>query len=134
MRARGLTAAAAITAVGVVGAAGATHAAAPTGAARTLVLSGHVSGLFPGSTRPLVLRIRNRNAFAVRVVSTRVVVRDASSRCRSSNLRVSRFRGSLRVRARQTGTLRLLVQMTPAAPNACQRAVFPLTLTARAVR
>jgi hypothetical protein len=134
MRVRGLTAAAATAAVAVVGAAGATHAAAPSGAARTLVLTGDVMGLYPGSRRPLVLRVRNRNRFAVRVVAGHVTVRDANSRCRSANLRVSGFRGSVRVQAFGTARLRLLVRMSPSAPNACQRAVFPLILTARAVR
>ena len=96
-------------------------------------------GLFPGAKRPLRLRIRNRNRFAIKVTKVRVRIRRdlRHPRCYPRRyLRTTRFRKPVRVPAkgvRRTRT-RLKIKMRVRAPDACQRAVFPLRLKGKAVR
>jgi hypothetical protein len=98
-----------------------------------------VQGLFPGARRPLHLRIRNPNRFAIKVTEVRVHIRRdlRRPRCRPRRyLRATRLREPVRVPAnsiRRTRT-RLAIRMKASAPDACQRAVFPLRLKGKAVR
>jgi hypothetical protein len=96
-------------------------------------------GLFPGARRPLRLRIRNPNRFAIKVTKVRVRIRrdPRRPRCHPRRyLRATRLREPVRVPAksiRRTRTL-LKIKMRARAPDACQRAVFPLRLRGKAVR
>jgi hypothetical protein len=96
-------------------------------------------GLFPGARRPLRLRIRNPNRFAIKVTKVRVRIRRdlRHPRCYPKRyLLTTRFRKPVRVPAkdvRRTRT-RLKIKMRVRAPDACQRAVFPLRLKGKAVR
>jgi hypothetical protein len=95
-------------------------------------LSGHVTGLFPGQRKRLVIVVRNRGsrALRIRVVTTRV--RDASAACRASNLRVASFHGSLRVAGHRSGTIAVRASMRVDSPSACQGAVFRLAFHGQA--
>jgi hypothetical protein len=96
-------------------------------------------GLFPGAKRPLRLRIRNPNRFAIKVTKVRVRIRRDLKHpgCYPRRyLRATRLREPVRVSAkniRRTRT-RLKIRMRMSAPDACQRAVFPLRLKGKAVR
>jgi hypothetical protein len=95
-------------------------------------------GLFPGARRPLRLRIRNPSRFAIKVTKVRVQIRRDLSRPRCyprRYLRATRLREPVRVPAesmRRTRT-RLEIRMKVSAPDACQHAVFPLRIRAKAV-
>ena len=94
-------------------------------------------GLFPGATRPLRVRIRNPYRFAIKVNSIRVRIKRDPGRPRCyprRHLRATRLRVPLRLGAKAVRRTRLKVKMKVRAPDACQRAVFPLRLKGRAVR
>jgi hypothetical protein len=96
-------------------------------------------GLYPGARRPLRLRIRNPNRFAIKVTEVRVRIRPDLRRPRCyprRYLRATVLRKPVRVPARsirRTRT-RLAIKMRRRAPDACQRAVFPLSLKGKAGR
>jgi hypothetical protein len=110
------------------GALGASHRRAAAG----FRLSGHVTGLYPGQRKRLVIVVHNRGkrALRVRVITTRV--RDASRACRARNLKVASFQGSLRVRAHRSRRVAVRVSMRADSPTACQGAVFRLAFHGRA--
>jgi len=101
---------------------------------RGFTLAGHVKGLYPGARRRLVIVVRNRGRRPLRVRSVTTRVRDASAGCSGRNLRVSRFRGRVRVRARRSRRIAVSVRMLPESPAACQGAIFPLVFRGRATR
>ena len=96
-------------------------------------------GLFPGARRPLRLRIHNPNRFEIKVTKVRVQIRRDLRHpgCYPRRyLRATRLLKPVRVPAkgiRRTRT-RLRIKMMVSAPDACQRAVFPLRLRGKAVR
>lgn len=96
-------------------------------------IRGHVVGLYPGRQARLRLKITNRNSFAIRVTSIRVKVGSAPG-CAAANLRVTAFRGSLRVSPMRTRRLRRPISMSASAPDACMGARFKLTYTGTAVK
>jgi hypothetical protein len=95
-------------------------------------LSGHVTGLYPGQRKRLVIVVRNRGtrAIRVRVVTTRV--RDASRACKAKNLRVAAFHGTLRVAGHRSRRIAVRASMRADSPTACQGAVFRLAFHGRA--
>jgi hypothetical protein len=95
-------------------------------------LSGHVTGLYPGQRKRLVIVVHNRGsrALRVRVVTTRV--RDASRSCKARNLRVTAFHGSLRVAGHRSRKIAVRASMRADSPTACQGAVFRLAFRGRA--
>jgi hypothetical protein len=99
---------------------------------RLFALTGHVSGLYPGVRRQLVIVVHNRGRRPLRIRSVTTRVRNASAECRGRNLRVSRFRGRLRLKARASRRIAVSVRMLPESPPACQGAVFPLVFRGRA--
>jgi hypothetical protein len=99
---------------------------------RLLTLTGHVAGLYPGARRRLTIVVRSRTQRALRIRSVTTRVRDAGPACRRRNLRVSSFRGRLRVRPRRARRIAVTVSMRRDAPNACQGALFPLVFRGRA--
>jgi hypothetical protein len=102
-------------------------------------LRARAGGLFPGASRPLRLRIRNPNRFAIKVTEVKVQIRRDPRRpgCYPRRyLRATRLREPMRVPAkgiRRTRT-RLEIRMRVSAPDACQNAIFPLRIKAKAVR
>jgi hypothetical protein len=96
-------------------------------------------GLFPGARRPVRLRITNPNRFAIEVTKVRVRIRRDPKHpgCHPRRyLRATRLGDSVTVPARgvrRTRT-RVTIRMRVSAPDACQRAVFPLRLRGTAVK
>jgi hypothetical protein len=97
-------------------------------------LAGHVSGLYPGARRRLLIVVRNRERRPLRVGSVTTRVRDASAACSGRNLHVSRFRGRLRLAGRGSRRIAVRVWMRPESPAAWQGAVFPLVFRGWATR
>jgi hypothetical protein len=104
-------------------------------------LSGHVKGLYPGGRGRMRVTVRNpfRHAVQVRWVVARV--KDAGPSCSRHSLVTRRSKGLRPVRgggwrhtriaphsARRVG---VRVRMRRSAPDACQRARFPLRFRAR---
>ncbi|HZR12034.1 MAG TPA: hypothetical protein VFC33_02175 [Acidimicrobiia bacterium] len=97
-------------------------------------LRGEVDGLYPSATRTLAVRVDNPNAIPLRVTTVAVTVHDASPRCLATNLATSGFSGALVVPARGSDSIGVTVRMARTAPDACQDATFPLTLSAQAAK
>jgi hypothetical protein len=124
---------AAATALGGAAAEG-SHGSHRGRGAATFSLRGHVGGLFPGAEKRLVIAVHNRSRRSLRVRSITTRVRDGKRGCSAGNLRVSAFRGRLRVGAGRSRRVAVRVRMLPTAPAACQGAVFPLAFRGRATR
>lgn len=97
-------------------------------------LRGDVDGLYPGATRTLAVHVDNPNAIPIKVTTVAVTVHDASSRCLATNVFTSGFTGALVVPKRGSASIGVTVQMARSAPDACQNAMFPLVLSAQAVK
>jgi hypothetical protein len=98
-----------------------------------------VSGLYPGATRTMTVRMRNPYPFAVQVVSLRASVARATTlpACAGTpgNLVVSPGAGRrVTVPAHGGGSVAILVRMPRSVADACQGAGFRIALAARAVR
>jgi hypothetical protein len=94
-------------------------------AVSTFSISGSVTGLYPGRTRPLVLTVKNPQKVTIKVTSITTTVSNPSSGCAAANVKVSAFAGSLVVAAGKSATVTVQVTMAHSALNACQGAVFP---------
>jgi hypothetical protein len=107
---------------------GAQHTAPGTNAAGPSVssfsISGNVSGLYPGVTRPLVLKVANPQKVAITVTSIKTAVSTASATCVAANVKVSSFSGQLHIAAGAKTQVTVQVTMSHGAPNSCQGAVF----------
>jgi len=101
---------------------------------RSFTISGSVSGLYPGATRSLVLTVTNHEPFTIVVTRLVTVVNDANATCRSANLTVSNFNGSLSVPPRSTAATGVAVRMTNDAGDNCAGADFPLYFRGFATR
>jgi hypothetical protein len=101
---------------------------------RGFTLSGHVSGILPGEQRQLAITARNRGRTPLLVRSVVTHVHDPSTACSGANLQVSKFRGRLRLGARESRRIVVSVSMSTASPSACQGAVFRLSFQGRATR
>jgi hypothetical protein len=113
-----------------VGALGASHGRSPAG----FKLSGHVTGLYPGQRKRLVIVVRNRGSRTLRVRAVTTRVRDASGGCTARNLRVTAFHGALLVAGHRSRSVVVRASMRADSPTACQGAVFPLAFHGRATR
>jgi hypothetical protein len=122
--------AAALTGAAATGSLAGGHGAAPAG----FTLRGHVSGLYPGARRSLVIAVHNPGRRPLRVRSISTSVRPARRGCGAENVRVARFRGRLRVGPGATRRVRVTARMPLSSPTACQGAVFPLVFQGRATR
>ena len=91
-----------------------------------------MAGLRPGVPQRLRVRAANRTKRLLWLTSAAARVRDASPGCPASVLSVRPYRGRLKLRPRGVRTLALGVLLGAEAPDACQRARFPLRLSARA--
>jgi hypothetical protein len=99
-----------------------------------LTVGGSVRGLYPGARVRLRLTLRNRRSFPISVRSLRARPTGASDRCRSANIKIERFRGTLLVPAHGARLTVLHVTMVRSAPDGCKRAVFRLRFAARGRR
>lgn len=103
-------------------------------AIRPAVVHGHVSGLYPGARKQMRIVVRNPQTFPVRVTQVTARVSNASSTCRSRNVRIVRFTGSRAIAGHGRIRISLSSRMRRKAPNACQGLRFPVTFTATMVR
>jgi len=103
-------------------------------AAAGFKLSGHVTGLYPGQRKQLVILVHNRGQRPIRVRVITTDVRDASAACKARNLWVATFHGSLRVRGQRSRSVVVSARMRVDSPSACQGAVFRLAFHGRATR
>jgi hypothetical protein len=99
-----------------------------------LNVKGSASSLYPGGTVTLPLKVRNGTRFPVTLRKLSVKVGSASRGCPGSFLVVQPFKKKARLRTRRSKKVNVRVTMSPAAPDACQGAVFPLTYRVRGVR
>jgi hypothetical protein len=99
-----------------------------------LVLTGSTQGLYPGGRVPLLVSIRNRRRFPVRVqwLATRVVLHRRA--CAPSNVTVPRRRLRLVVPARGLRKVWLEASMRTDAPDGCKGVLFRLWFEARGRR
>ena len=102
------------------------------------VTSTPVTGLYPGATRTLTLRIKNTYAYPVKVTSVKTKLAAATTRagCAGSrtNLLVSRRGGTIAIKPKKTANVVMTVVMPSTVVNECQGATFRITFTAHAVR
>jgi hypothetical protein len=98
---------------------------------KRFTITGSATGLYPGGVGHLALRVRNPYRRHLRVRALRVRVRDASRRCRASNLSIGRFRGFVDVRPRRTAIVRLTARLAAKAPAGCSGARFPLRFSGK---
>ena len=97
-------------------------------------IGGGATGLYPGTTLPLVLTVSNPEGFRITVVSIATTVGDASGACPASYASVSAFSGHVRVPARGTATVTVSAALAHSAPDACQGAFFPFSYSGEATR
>jgi hypothetical protein len=93
-------------------------------------LHADVHGLYPNGTVTAPVRVDNPQSRPLRVLSASVTIGDASAACPASNLSAESFVGSIPVAPHSDGIVPVKVHMAATAPDACQRATFPLTLHA----
>jgi hypothetical protein len=103
----------------------------------SFTIGGTLGDLYPGLSTNLVLTVDNsKNNQAIHVTSLTVTVGDASSDCPASNLSPASktYTFSVTVARNSTDTTSFVVpiKMVDSAPDACQRAKFPLTLSGTA--
>ena len=91
-----------------------------------LRVTGHVSGLAPGLSRTLRIRIQNHYSSPVLLSGVRVLVEDASDECPARALKVSRYVGLTRIPEDHARGVRLSIRMRETANNSCQGERFPL--------
>jgi hypothetical protein len=94
-------------------------------------MSGHVAGLYPGGTRSFRVAVENVGRRPLLVHSVGALVKNPSRSCSAASIRLSSFRGRLRLAPGSRRRVRLGIAMLPDAANACQRATFPLVYRAR---
>jgi hypothetical protein len=97
-------------------------------------IRGHVAHLYPGKKTKLRLRVTNPNRFPILVRSIRVKVRPAGRWCSAKALKITRYHGVRRIRARHTVTMRLRIRMRRKVARACMGARFPLRFVGKATR
>ena len=99
----------------------------------SFAIRGSVSGLAPGVTSQLVLKIANPFGFPISVTGLTVTVGDAGGSCVGQDLHVQPFHGPLQVPAHGTATTLLQVTLSNSSSNTCQAATWPLAYSGQAV-
>jgi hypothetical protein len=114
------------------------QAAHGQGAPLVRITSNRVRGLYPGARRGLILTLHNSDS-RQSVVVDRIRVHDVATTkhgCAASrrNLSIRQYEGpAIRIRSGGAHKVRVLLAMPNTVADACQRAVFTLRYTARAV-
>jgi hypothetical protein len=103
-------------------------------AARSFVVSGDVTDLAPGVTRPLRLRLTIPNHTDISVEAVQVTVGDSSTGCSGGTLRVAALPGPVFVPRLGEAAVTLGVTMSASASSVCDGATFPLTYGGSAVK
>jgi hypothetical protein len=97
-----------------------------TGPAATFRISGTVSGLYPGRTKPLVLTVRNPSWSSLAVTSITTTVQGPSATCTKASLSVGAFSGLLLVAPFGVRTTSVPATLRSSTPDACEGARFLL--------
>lgn len=102
------------------------------------VTSTPVTGLYPGASKKLTVRITNTYAYPVKFRSVKTTLAPATTRpgCAGTraNLLVSRPAGVMAIRPKKTAAVVMTVVMPRSVADACQGATFRITFAVRAVR
>lgn len=97
-----------------------------------MLLSGRARGLYPGAWK--AMRMTVRNPTRAQIVLMRVRARAESvAGCPGGMVRIRPFRGERPVPPGGRIRIRMVVQLSTAAPDACQGARFPVRFRARGV-
>jgi hypothetical protein len=97
-------------------------------------ISGSVSGLYPGASRPMNVLLSNPNNFPISVTLNPVSVGSGGSGCPGSNLRVDVPSTPVTVGTNGSTVVTLTVRMSNNPPNACKDAQFGLSYSGSAVK
>jgi hypothetical protein len=98
---------------------------------RAIVVSASVSGLlYPGSVRPVKLRIKNLLSRKVRILALGLKTGQPSGRCPAWAVTGGRLATRMTIARRGTRTAYASVRMLPTAPNTCEGASVPLSFSA----
>lgn len=101
---------------------------------KDFVISGNVNGLYPGSSRTLVVTLTNQNNFDIRVTSLSAAVSDPPGPCTAGVVRVDPMSGTVVVPKNGTATTTLTARMANDPSNDCKSTSFGLTYTGTAVK
>jgi len=97
-----------------------------------------VTGLYPGATRPLTVKVKNIYAFPIKIGTLKTTVKSSNRPgCTggAANLQVvATGARAVPIRAHKTKTVVLHVSMPSTVSNACQGAKFSLSFSATAKR
>ncbi len=104
-----------------------------TARAPHFTVKGKVKGLYPGSSKPLKLRLTNPNDAAIAVKLVTVKVRSTTVSCPSSAIKATKFKGNKRIGAHRTAKIKVKIRMKAATPDACQGAKFRLIYGGKAI-
>jgi len=98
---------------------------------RAIVVTADVSGLlYPGSVRPVKLRIKNLLARKVRVLGLQLKTGQPTGRCPAWAVTGARLNLRLTIARRGTRTAYASVRMLTTAPASCEGASVPLSFSA----
>jgi hypothetical protein len=106
-------------------------------AGKTVTVTGAaIGGLYPGASKPLVVTVKNLNAFTIKVagVKAAVVAKTSTAGCPGSFLTATAAKKALTIAKKRSARATLTVTMKATAPDSCQGAKFTLKLSARAVK
>ena len=98
-----------------------------TGTWPGIVVSGNVSGLYPGMSKRMQLRVHNLLNHAVVVHWLTVQVGKPGGSCPARALQGGRYPLLLTLPRRGTRTISVALRMSPGVANVCAGARFPLT-------
>jgi hypothetical protein len=97
-----------------------------------------VSGLYPGATATLAVRVTNPYGFPIRLRALTVAVARATTRpgCAGSaaNLAARPMQARIRIKPRRAAVATAVLTMPRSVVDGCQGAVFRLTLSATAAK
>jgi hypothetical protein len=92
-----------------------------------IIVSGNVSGLYPGMSKAMPLRVHNLLNHRVLVQWLVVQVGKPAGNCPARALHGGRYPLRLSIPRRATRTIAVALRMTAGVPNGCSGARFPLT-------
>jgi hypothetical protein len=101
---------------------------------KDFTIAGDVAGLYPGSSKALVVTLTNQNNFDIRVTSLSATVADPAGPCTAGVVRVDPLAGTVVVPKNGTATTTLTARMSDDPSNDCKSTSFGLTYTGTAVK
>ncbi len=98
---------------------------------RAIAVSATVSGLlYPGSVRPVRLRIKNLLSHRIRILALQLKTGQPSGHCPAGAVTGGRLATRMIIARRGTRTAFASIRMLPSAPDACEGASVPLAFSA----